>query len=66
MLPRFHLVAMSMKRVQIRIARVAVIPIDLVHLDPVVMLEEQPTITTPATLRFSSTLSIRRHSTASL
>jgi hypothetical protein len=52
MLPRFRIVAMAMKRLQIGRARVAVIPIDMVHLDLVVMLEEQATITTSATLKF--------------
>ena len=52
MLPRFRLVAVSMERLQVRRARIVVIPVDMVHLDAVVMLEEQPTGTTPALLRF--------------
>ena len=39
MLPRFRIVAMSMERLQIGKARIAVITIDMVYLDPVVMLE---------------------------
>ena len=52
MLPCFRIMAVSMQRLQICIARIAVIPIDMVHLDSVVMLEEQPTVTTSASLRF--------------
>ena len=52
MFPRFRIMAVSMKRLQIRIARIAVITVDMIHLNPVVMLEEQPTITTPAPLIF--------------
>src|SRR6516165_1348745 len=51
-LPRFRIMAVSMKRLQIRRARIAVLAIDMVHLDAVVMLEVQPTVTTPAPLRF--------------
>src|SRR5215510_13745466 len=50
-LPRFRIMAVSMKRLQIRRARIAVLAIDMVHLDAVVMLEVQPTVTTPALLR---------------
>ena len=52
MLPRFRVVAMSMERLQIRIARISVVTIDMVHFDPVVMLEEQPAIATASVLRF--------------
>src|SRR5688572_15169288 len=52
MLPRFRIMAVSMQRLQICIARIAMIPIDMVHLDSVVMLEEQSTVTTSASLRF--------------
>ena len=52
MLPRFRIVAMPMERLQVRRARIAVLPVDMVHLDAVVMLEEQATVTTPAPLRF--------------
>ena len=51
-LPRFRIVAVSMKRLQISQARIAAIPIDVIHLNPVVMLEEQPTVATPAALPF--------------
>ena len=51
MLPRFRIVTVSMERLQIGKARIAVISIDMIDLDPVVMLEAQPTIaTTPALL----------------
>ena len=46
--PRFRIVAVSMKRLQIGVARIAAIPIDVIHLNPVVMLEEQPAVATPA------------------
>ncbi len=49
-LPRFRIVAVSMKRLQISVARIAAIPIDMIHLNPVVMLEEQPTVTTAPVL----------------
>ena len=42
-LPRFRVVAMSMKRLQISVARIAAISIEMIHLNPVVMLEDQPT-----------------------
>ena len=48
MSPRFRVVAVSMKRLQIGVARIAAIPIDMIHLNPVVMLEDQPAeATTP-------------------
>ena len=50
--PRFRIVAVSMKRLQIGVARIAAISIDMVHLNSVVMLEEQPAVATPASLRF--------------
>jgi hypothetical protein len=52
MLPRFRIVAMSMERLQVRQARIPVGAIEMVHLDPVVMVEEQSTIATAAALRF--------------
>jgi hypothetical protein len=33
-----------MQRLQVRRARITVVPIDMVHLNPVVMLEEQPVV----------------------
>src|SRR5215471_4292121 len=52
LLPRFRIVAMSMQRLQVRRARITVVTIDMVHLNPVVMLEEQPTATTASVLLF--------------
>ena len=52
LLPRFRIVAVSMERLQVRKARISVVPIDMVHLNPVVMLEEQPTVATAAALLF--------------
>src|SRR5919106_2934061 len=48
--PRFRIVAVSMKRLQIGVARIAAIPIDVIHFNPVVMLEEQPAVATLASL----------------
>ena len=50
--PRFHIVAVSMERLQVRNARIVVVAIDMVHLDAVVMLEEQPAVSTATLLRF--------------
>ena len=52
MLPRFRVVAMSMKRLQIGRARIASVTVGVIDLDPVVMLEEQPTIATASLLCF--------------
>src|SRR5262244_3724950 len=52
LLPRFRIVAMSMQRLQVHRARITVVTIDMVHLNPVVMLEEQPTATTASMLLF--------------
>ena len=52
MLPRFRIVAVSMERLQIGKARIVVITIDMVYLDPVVMLEAQPTVATAPALLF--------------
>ena len=52
LLPRFRIVAMSMQRLQVRRARITVVTIDMVHLNPVVMLEEQPTTATASVLLF--------------
>ena len=51
-LPRFRIVAVSMQRLQVRRARITVVTIDMVHLNPVVMLEEQPTTATASVLLF--------------
>src|SRR6266571_4738717 len=52
LLPRFRIVAVSMQRLQVRRARITVVTIDMVHLNPVVMLEEQPTTATASVLLF--------------
>lgn len=44
--------AVSMERLQIGVARISAITIDVIHLDPVVMLEEQSTVPTVTVLRF--------------
>src|SRR2546430_4975356 len=44
--------AVSMERLQIGVARILAITIDVIHLDPVVMLEEQSTVPTVTVLRF--------------
>src|SRR5262249_57230957 len=51
-LPRFRVVAMSMKRLQIGRARIASVTVGVIDLDPVVMLEEQPTRATASLLCF--------------
>ena len=50
--PRFRIMAMSMERLQVSIARISVITVDVIHFDSVVMLEEQSTIPTATRLRF--------------
>ena len=52
MLPRFRIMAVSMERLQIRVARISAVPINVIHFDPVVMLEEQSTAPTATLLRF--------------
>jgi hypothetical protein len=52
MFPRFRIMAVSMEHLQISVARISAITIDVIHFDPVVMLEEQSTITTTTVLRF--------------
>ena len=49
-LPRFHIVAMSMERLPVDRAHIVMIPIHVIHLDLVILLEEQPTIPTPSML----------------
>ena len=51
-LPRFRVVAVSMECLQIGITPVASVTVAVIDLDPVVRLEEQPTIATPPLLRF--------------
>jgi hypothetical protein len=48
--PRFRIVAVSMKRLQIGKARIAAIPLDMIHLHPVAMLEEQSAVATAPVL----------------
>jgi len=43
--------AVSMERLQIGVARISAITIDVIHLDPVVMLAEQSTVPTVTVLR---------------
>jgi hypothetical protein len=50
--PRFRIMAVSMERLQISVARISAVPVDVIHFDPVVMLEEQSTIPTATLLRF--------------
>src|SRR5215831_8347413 len=51
-LPCFRIMAVSMERLQIGVARITAITIDVIHLDPVVMLEEQSTVSTVTVLCF--------------
>jgi hypothetical protein len=44
--------AVSMEHLQIRVARLSAITVDVIHLDPVVLLEEQSTIPTATVRRF--------------
>ena len=46
LLPRFHIVAVSMECLQICKARITMVPINMIYLNPVVMLEEQSTMAT--------------------
>ena len=50
LLPRFRIVAVSMQRLQVRSARITVVTIAIVHLNPVVLLEAQPTTATASVL----------------
>ena len=52
LLPRLRIVAVSMERLHIGIARIASIPTDVIDLDAVVMLEEQPAGATAPALAF--------------
>jgi hypothetical protein len=52
MLSRFRIVTVSMERLQIGKAPIEVIPINMVDLDAVLMLEEQPTVATAPALLF--------------
>ena len=52
LLPRFRIVAMSMQRLQIAIARIVSITIDGIDLNPVIMVEAQLTVSTAPVLLF--------------
>ena len=52
MLPRLRIMAVSMERLEIARARIAAVSIDMIHLNPVPMLEEQPAVATAPLLRF--------------
>ena len=52
MLPRLRIMAVSMERLQIAIARIVSITIDVIDFNPVIMLEAQLTIATAAVLLF--------------
>src|SRR5262245_19993644 len=62
LLRRFRIVAVSMKRLQIAVARIAAVAMSMIHLDPVIMLEEQPTVAAAPVLR----LERLRHSRAGI
>src|SRR5215510_14470880 len=51
-LPRFRIVAVSMKRLQVAIARIASISIHVVDLDPVIIVAAQLTVSTAPVLLF--------------
>jgi hypothetical protein len=51
-LPRFRIVAVSMKRLQVAIARIASITIHMIDLDPVIIVEAQLTVSTAPVLLF--------------
>ena len=52
MFPRFRIVTVSMKSLQIGKTGILVVTVDMIHLNPVVMLEEQPAVATAPVLRF--------------
>jgi hypothetical protein len=52
LLPRFRIMAVSMERLQIAIARIASITIDVINLNAVIMVEAQPTRRTAPMLPF--------------
>ena len=51
-LPRFRIVAVSMQRLQVAIARIASITIHMIDLDPVIIVEAQLTVPTAPMLLF--------------
>src|SRR5712691_4206191 len=52
LLPRFRIMTVSMQRLQITIARIASIPVDVINLNAVIMVEAQPTRRTAPLLPF--------------
>ena len=64
-LPRFRVVAVSMQRLQIGRARITSIATDVVDLDPIIMLEEQPTIATAPALPLQQFCSSKTHTRVS-
>ena len=52
MLPRFRIVAVSMERLQVGQTRIVSISTDVIDLDLVIQLKEQPTVATAPTLGF--------------
>ena len=51
-LPRFRIVAVPMKRLQVARARIASITIHMIDLDPVIIVEAQLTVSTAPVLLF--------------
>src|SRR5881409_184405 len=64
-LPRFRVVAVSMQRLQIGRARITSIATDVVDLDPIIMLEAQPTIATAPALPLQQFCSSKTHTRVS-
>ena len=64
-LPRFRVVAVSMQRLQIGRARITSIATDVVDLDPIILLEEQPTIATAPALPLQQFCSSKTHTRVS-
>jgi hypothetical protein len=52
MLPRLRIVAVSMQRLEVRHACIAAIAIDMINFNPIIIVEEQPTVGTAPTLLF--------------
>ena len=50
--PRFRIMAVSMERLQVSVARISVVTVDVIDFDSVVMLEEQSAVPTATRLRF--------------
>ena len=52
MLPRLRIVAVSMQRLEVRHACITAIAIDMINFNPILIVEEQPTVGTAPTLLF--------------